>query len=517
MTTHTQPHLPQSPASSASSAIACARRVTSAKRTRFLLAPTLMALGACNLAPAYHVPSASPVAATLPDHFKADPGWTEAIPADDVAKGAWWQLFNDPALDALEDKVEVTNQNVAGARAAWMQARAQITQARAALLPAAGVTASANRTGTFASSSQGGKSATSSFSVTASGDWEVDLWGKLANGLRQAHADADASAADLANATLSAQAALAENYLALRAVEAQAIVLDATVAADKRALTVVRNQYGVGVAARSDVDAAEQALASAISERTDLDRQRSADEDAIAVLIGENPSTFHLAPAATWRGQVPDVPATIPARLLQRRPDVASAERLVAAANAGIGIARAAWFPDVTLTGSVGSTASAISGLFGAASSFWSLGGQAAETLLDFGARAAKVKGARAAYDQAVANYRQTALTAFEQVEDNLAARDAYASEKHQATTASQAANRSAAIATNQRNAGTIDDTTLASAIVAAGGARSTLISDTLNQQLNAVALIAAVGGRWDDGVDTRGAAPNPDGSAPAH
>ena len=458
------------------------------KITAALLATTL--LGGCSMAPAYHVPAQL---TPLPANFKAEPGWAQAAPADTAPKGDWWKLFGDPTLDALEAKVAVTNQNVAQARAAWLQARAVVAVDRAAQLPTAGISAGASH-----ARAQGatGPAVGNSFNVGASASWAVDLWGKLAGTTAQAKANAEASAGDLANATLSAQAALAEDYLSLRATDAEKALLDATVAADAQALKVVRNQYAVGVVSRSVVDAATSTLDTATASDQDLARQRAAYENAVAVLVGENPSTFAIAPAA-WTPTVPDVPGVVPGDILQRRPDIASAERQVAAANANIGIQRAAFFPQLSLSASAGSTAGSLGQVLSAATSVWSLGGNLAETLLDWGARSAQVRGAREAYNGAVAGYRQTVLTAFQQVEDNLAASNAYAAQGPNLAEAAKADARNAEIARNQLAAGTIDYTSVATAIAAANNSRTSQIANVVNRQTAAVALIEAIGGTW--------------------
>ncbi|HWU02726.1 MAG TPA: efflux transporter outer membrane subunit [Novosphingobium sp.] len=459
-----------------------------------------LALAGCNMAPTYRVPTSAPTTA----QYKAQPGWNTATPADDVAKGEWWKLFGDPALDALEARVVVTNQNVAYYRAAYAQARAVVSQDRAALFPTVSASADVTRTGTFTSSSSGTTTGSggsvsrtgTTLSATGSASWTPDLWGKLGNTVRQAKAQAQASAADLANATLSAQADLATNYLSLRALDAQAAMLDTTIEAYRRSLVITQNKLQAGTVSQADVDTAQTSLSNALASRKDLERQRATYENAVAVLVGENPSRFTLAPAA-WAPVVPDVPTTIPSQILQRRPDIASAERAVAAANANIGVQRAAFFPDLTLTGSVGSSASSLGQLFSVASNVWSLGGSAALTVLDFGARSAKVRQARAAYDAAVATYRQDALTAFQEVENDLSAAAAYRAEKGHYATASTSADRAEGIARNQYLAGTVDYTTVTTAQATAYTARVNLIQNTLSQQTTAVSLIQAIGGHW--------------------
>lgn len=489
--------------------------MTSPFKPRLLLAAmTCSALAGCNLAPHYRPPSAVPGGAALPATFKADPGWDVAQPSDDVAKGAWWKLFNDPVLDALEAKVVVNNQNVAAQRAAWMQARATAAQDKAALFPTVGVSASATHTGRFGGGQTtqitGGQITTSNnnYTASASASWEPDLWGKLTNTLHEARAQAQATAADYANVTLSAQASLANDYMALRAIDAEIAVLDPAVLAETQALRVTQNQYAAGTVSRATVDSAEQTLAGERATRRDLDRARAANEDAIAMLIGENPSTFRLEADPAWQPVVPEVPGVLPSRLLERRPDIAAAERSVAAANAAIGVARAAFFPTVPLTGSVETTTGTLSSLFGAATSLWSLGASASETLLDFGARSAQLRGAKAAYDQAVANYRQTALAAFQAVEDNLAARAAYADEAREIAREAHAADDAARIARAELDAGTIDAATVSSAIATAATTRQSQIESTLNRQSAAIALIEAIGGTWSDAAPAPTAGP---------
>ena len=446
------------------------------------------ALAACSMAPAYHVPT-TPLAET----YKAAPGWAQAAPQDAAPKGAWWTLFADPALDALEARVAITNQNVAAARAAYDQARALVRQDRASLLPTAGITGSATHGGNFANAP-----ATTTLTAGASANWQVDLWSQIGNTVKQASAQAQASNAQLANATLSAQGELANDYLQLRGIDAQSAMLSDTIAAYARALVITQNKYAVGTVTPADVDSAQTSLSNAKAQAAELARQRAALEDAIAVLVGENPSTFRIAPVV-WAPIVPTVPAALPSQILQRRPDIAAAERAVAAANANIGIQRAAFFPTLSLSASAQSPASTFSSLFGAATSLWSLGATSAVTLLDFGARSAKVAQARAAYEQTVAQYRQSVLAAFQQVEDNLAGLAAYGQEAGHYRTAAEASARAEAIARNEYLAGTVDYTTVTAAQSTAYGARVNLIQNTVNQQSAAVDLIVAIGGHWDD------------------
>lgn len=480
---------------------------------RLLPALSLSLLGtACSFAPAY-----KPPVMVAPPAFKEAPGWHSAQPADTVSKGEWWRRFGDPALDALEAKVSITNQNVAAAAAAYDQARAATRVAKAAAYPSISLSGSATKEGSFGNQTPlllGGNGGTSGgvgsqvgdlldskdhrYSLSLGATWEPDLWGKIRNSVTQSKAEAEASRADLLNATLSAQGELATDYLQLRAVDAQKDVLAQSVDAYAHALLVTRNRLREGVAAQQDVFQAEAQLRDARAQAIDLERQRATYEHAIAVLIGENPSTFSI-PAAPWRETVPPVPSVLPGDLLQRRPDVSSAERKVAAANAGIGIQKAAFFPSIGLSGSLGTSGSDLGTLFTASSSLWSLGAQAAETLIDFGARKAKVREARAAYDQAVANYRQTALTAFQQTEDGLAVTRIYAEVSEERKAGAEASRKAAGSTFNQYLAGQIDYTQVVTTQATALTAEQARIQAIASTQAATVSLIQAIGGAWPE------------------
>ncbi|WP_404712822.1 efflux transporter outer membrane subunit [Sphingomonas sp. MMS24-J13] len=461
-------------------------------------------LSGCSFAPAYHRPTAQ-----IPASFKEAPGWRAAAPADAVAKGEWWMLFNDPTLNALEAKVSINNQNVAAAAAAYAQARATVRELRASLFPTVSLTADATRAGSFGSStttiigSGGTTSSVSSgsqrYSVSLGGTWEPDLWGKIGNSVSQQRELTQATEADLNNAKLSAQGELAADYVQLRGLEEQKVILDATVTAYARALKITTNRYNQGVVAKVDVLQAQTQLEGAKGDAADLVRQRALLEHAIAVLIGENPSSFSL-PEQTWNRSVPDVPSVLPASLLERRPDIAGAERRVAAANSAIGIQKAAFFPTIDLSGSVGSNTSKIAQLFTSAASIWSLGAQGALTLLDFGARSARVAEARAAYDQAVANYRQTVLAGFQQVEDELAASRILAYVADQRTRAATSANQVEALTQNQYVAGQIAYSDVITAQTTALSARRSEAQAVVDRQVAAVTLIQAIGGSWPAG-----------------
>ncbi|WP_254602064.1 efflux transporter outer membrane subunit [Sphingomonas bacterium] len=477
-------------------------------------------LSGCNLAPHYATPStpAAPV-------FKEAPGWQVGAPADDIAKGAWWRLFGDPVLDGLETRVAVSNQNVLAASAAYGQARAAVRELRAQLFPTIDLSGSGTRAGSFGNNTTtiisggtgttgtgttgtgttgtgtsttvtSGTSGSRRYSLSLGASWEPDLWGRISSGVRQQKALAEATLGDLNNATLSAQGELASDYVQLRGLDRQKAILDDTIAAYQRAYQITNNRYNAGVVARVDVLQAQTQLSTARANAADITRQRQIFEHAIAVLVGESPSTFSIQPMR-WAPVVPLVPGILPATLLQRRPDIAAAERRVAAANQAIGVEKAAFFPTLNLTGSVGSNTSSLGSLFSASSSFWSLGAQIAETILDFGARSARVREARFAYDQAVANYRQTVLTAFQQVEDELAATQVLAYVARQRADAAQVASRVEQITQNQYLSGQIAYTDVITQQATALSARQAEATAVVDQQTAAVTLIQAIGGSW--------------------
>jgi len=468
---------------------------------RILSATLMLAVTGCSMAPTYRP---STIAST--PAFKEAPGWQPAQPADDVAKGEWWHLFNDPVLNDLEARVAINNQNVASFAAAYEQARAAVREARAALFPTVDLSTQATRAGTFGNGtttiigSNGTQSAGSNgsrrYAVNLGATWEPDVFGRISSGLRQQKALAEASGGDLANATLAAQGELASNYVQLRGLDQQKIVYEETIAAYARALKITTNRYDQGQVARVDVLQAQTQLANARATSADIDRQRTAFEHAIAVLVGENPSSFAL-PKGPWSRAVPEVPGILPGTVIERRPDIAAAERRVAAANQGIGIERAAFFPTFSLTGDLGTQTSRFGSLFTAASSIWSLGVSSALTLLDFGARAARVKQARAAFDQAGANYKQTTLTAIQQVEDELAATRVLRTVSEQRSVAAASANRVEQLTQNQYLSGLIVYTDVITAQATALNARQQSIQAIVDRQVSAVTLIQAIGGAW--------------------
>ena len=469
---------------------------------RLLLALAVaVGLGACSLAPVYQKPPLP-----LPATFKEAGDWVPATPADDAPRGDWWMVFDDPVLNELAGAVQVSNQNVAAASAAYAQARALVAGQRASLFPTVSLDAGADRGGSSISSSSSSASSVSSggnaarvrntYQASLGASWEPDLWGRLRGGVESATASAAASEADLASATLSAQGELVANYLNLRETDVQSELLQATIAGYQRVRQITQNRYDAGVIPKTDLLQAETQLASAQADQVGLQRQRAQLEHAIAVLVGKTPADFSLPPVA-WSPNVPAIPLVLPATLLQRRPDIAGAERRVAAANAGIGIARAGYFPSIGLTASYGYGASRVGDLFNASAAAWSLGLSLAQRIFDAGAVSAQVASARAAQERAAAQYRQTVLVAFQDVEDQLAATRVLSLQLELRRAASTAADQVEQQVQNRYRAGQVSYTEVVTAQATALQARRTLAQLQADRQVVAVALIQALGGGW--------------------
>jgi NodT family efflux transporter outer membrane factor (OMF) lipoprotein len=453
-------------------------------------------LSGCAVGPDYQRPATVDVSA-----FKEAEGWVPAAPADALERGPWWSLFNDPQLDQLAARVEVSNQNVAAAVAAYAQSRALVREQRAGLFPVVTLDGSATRSHSSASSSSGSSSNSSgrtsnSYQLSIGGNWEPDVWGRLGRAVDGAKAGADASAADLASARLSAQGELAINYLSLRQTDAQKALLLTTIEGFQRSLEITQNRYTAGIAAKTDVLQAQTQLANAQADDAGLQRQRAQLEHAIAVLIGEAPGNFTLAPAA-WSPVVPEIPVGVPSTLLQRRPDIAAAERRVAIANEQIGIAKSAYYPSLSLGASYGFGASRVADLFSASSSAWSLGLSAAQVLFNAGATGARVEASQAAHAQAVAQYRQTVLSAFQGVEDQLAATRVLLTQQDLRSQASNAADQVEQQLLNRYRSGQVSFTEVITAQGTALTARRALVQAMADRQTTAVALIQSLGGGW--------------------
>lgn len=460
---------------------------------------TAVLLAGCAVGPDYHRPDTS-----IPAAYKEAPaGWKVAQPADRTDRGPWWTVYNDPQLDALIGKLNASNQTIAQSAAAYRQARALVTEARAAYFPTVGLTASGSRARTprtsvssgFGSGSSG--SINNSYSVGLDASWEPDLWGKVSRTVSAQRAGEAAAAADLANARLSQQALLAQTYYQLRTSDALQKLLDDTVKSYQRSLTLTQNQYAQGVAARADVIQAQTQLQSAQAASIDNGVARAQYEHAIATLIGEPASTFSLPPNPL-AAEPPITPVDVPSAILERRPDIAAAERRAAAANEQIGVAISAFFPTLTLSATGGFQSSVWSQLFTLPARFWTVGPQLAATLFDAGLRAAQTDAARATYDQDVAAYRLAVLTAFQDVEDNLASQRILAQEIDVQRQAVDSAEHALAIVTNQYKAGTVAYLNVLTAQTTAFTAQQKLATIAGQRMVSSVGLVKALGGGWD-------------------
>ena len=465
---------------------------------RISLALGLLAAG-CTVGPDYVKPPAPSPAA-----FKELDGWKPVQPADLTDRGAWWSVFNDPVLDELERQVEVSNQTLLADAAAYDEAVAVVAEARSQLFPtlSASPTASRNQensnsfSGTSGSGS-GRRVTTNSFAAEATVSWAPDLWGRVRRTIKGDVAAAQASAADLADAKLLAQATLAIDYFELRSADQLKVLLNDTVSEYRRNLQITQNQYSAGTAARSDVITAQTALQGAIAAQINVGVTRGQLEHAIAVLTGRAPSEVTIEPGKLPTS-VPVVPAGLPSELLERRPDIAAAERTAAEESEQIGIAIAAYYPTLTLTPSFGFSNSMLSKLFNASSQVWSLGASASETVFSGGERPAAISAARSAYDGSVATYRQTVLSAFQQVEDELVALHVYQQQLDAEVEAVRLARQAVDVTLNQYRAGTQTYTAVITA-------ENTLLSDqqtelTVRQNLvvASVTLIEAIGGGFN-------------------
>jgi NodT family efflux transporter outer membrane factor (OMF) lipoprotein len=452
---------------------------------RKMLGAFTLVLAGCATGPDYHTPNAP-----LSAEFKEAQGWQPAAPADLLKKGPWWELFGDATLSALARQVEVDNQNVAAAGARYAQARAAVAEQRAALFPVVTLDASASRNG------GGDARAGNQYRVNIGASWEPDVWGRLRAGVSGAQASAQASEADLAAARLAAQGELAVNYIGLRLADAQLALLGETVEGYQRVLQITQNRVNAGVAPSADLLQAQTQLANASADRLTVQRQRAQLEHAIAILLGKAPADLTLAPAP-WTLQVPQIPAGLPSTLLERRPDIAAAERRVAAANAQIGIARSAYFPSLSLGGSYGVAGSQLGGLFSASNTLWSLGLSAAQTVFNAGATGARIDQASAARDVAAAAYRQSVLNALAEVEDQLAASKVLAQQLSLRETSANSASQVEQQMLNRYRVGQVSYTEVVTAQVTALNARRALLQAQADRQTTAVALVQALGGGW--------------------
>jgi NodT family efflux transporter outer membrane factor (OMF) lipoprotein len=457
----------------------------------FAGAAALACLAGCAVGPDYRRPAiATPVA------FKENTGWKTATPNDAAARAPWWEAFQDPLLNELESQVSVSNLTLAQAVANYEVSRQLARSDRTAFLPEVSAVGSGNRSKTAAGKNS--SSATSSnYSGSLQASWEPDIWGRVRRLTEGDVATAQASAAQLAAVRLSLQTTFAQDYIALRAVDEKKQLLTDAVAAYGRTLKISQNRYSVGVVSKSGVLSAQTQLDSARAQLVDVGVLRTQLEHALAVLLGKFPAEFSVESRPGLDVVAPEIPLLLPSDLLERRPDVAQAERETAAANARVGVQTAAYFPALSLSGAAGYTGSPLNNLFSAPFRFWSLGAEVSDALLDWGQRHDQVLAARATYDGNVANYRQVVLTAFEQVEDNLAELRILREESDIQDAAVSEAAEAARIALNEYNAGTVDYTTVLTAQVTELTNRETALSVHQSRLTSSVALIGALGGGW--------------------
>lgn len=474
----------------------------------------------CNPAPHYRVPAAAAPPAykeATPEQFKEGAGWKLADPADDRIRANWWEMYGDSQLNKLEEEVEISNQTIAAAEANFQAARAVVVTARSALFPTVSTSPSYTaskfsatsrtgslqvpnaNTGTSAGLTGGASSIINNFSLPIDVTYTVDLWHKVRNTVAANAATAEASAADVATALLSTQAEVAQDYFQVRALDQERSILEETLADYRQALALTTSLYSAGLDSEQDVAQARTQLDTATAQATDLGVARAQYEHAIATLTGRPASEFSLA-AGSFAPNPPEVPVAVPSRILERRPDIASAERKVAAANSQIGVARAAYYPNLTLGASGGLQTADIAQWFSWPSRFWSLGPSLAETLFDAGARRGTTDQARAAFDAAVANYRQTVLTDFQSVEDNLAALRILAQEVGEQHTAVGSAQHSLDLALTRYQAGIDSYLNVITAQTTLLNNRETEVQIQLRQLTASAGLILALGGGWDKG-----------------
>jgi len=441
-------------------------------------------LSACSVGPNYQAPSLN-----VPAQFRQVQGWKNAQPADGLESGACWQLYQDETLNQLIEQMKAGNQSLAASEARYRSARALVQGSRARLLPEL-------RQGVEKSRSGNASGASNSYNLTTSASWELDLWGKLRRQLESDKANLAASAADLAAVQLSLSAELTQNYLQLRVLDEQKRLLDRSTAAYQRSLKLTENQYQAGIVPKSDVSQALAQLKSTEAQAIDLEYRRAQLEHAIAVLIGKAPADFAIAEVAQLP-HLPPIPAELPSALLERRPDIAAAQRRTIAANASIGVEQAAWYPDLTLSASGGWRSGSFDQWISAPNRLWSLGAGFAAPLFDGGRIRARVQQAEAAYEQTVADYRQTVLESFREVEDALIELAVLEREYAVQQEALAAAQESLRLIENQYRAGTVDYNSVINVQTSALSSERSLLQLKSSQLAASTALLKALGGGW--------------------
>jgi NodT family efflux transporter outer membrane factor (OMF) lipoprotein len=458
-----------------------------------VLAPFLCS--SCMIGPQYRRPVAQAPAALK--ELAGNDQWKMATPSDDLLKGKWWEIFGDRQLNALEELVNINNQNVKQAEAQFLQARALVAANHANYYPLIGSAPSITQTDTGGNGGRGVAGTSQSFSLPIQASWEPDLWGRVRLSVQNAVSNAQVSAADLENIRLSAQALLATDYFLLAATDMQEAVLRDTIGAYEQNLQLTINRFNGGVASRTDITLAQTQLAGARAQSTDLRATRAQLEHAIATLTGRPPASVEIG-TTKIAGPPPPIPVAVPSLLLERRPDIAANERLVAAANANIGIAETAYYPTLTLSASAGLLSTSLVNLVTYASRTWSAGPGISQTLFDFGRRGATLEGAQAAYDATVAAYRQTVLAAFQEVEDDLATLRYLAEEAVQQQEAVVAAEEALSLENDRYKAGTDSYLSFITVQIIALNDQQTAITILQRRMTAAVDLVKALGGGWD-------------------
>jgi NodT family efflux transporter outer membrane factor (OMF) lipoprotein len=461
-----------------------------------------LAMTACTVGPQYQRPTVQVPSAYKelpPSSVKESSAWKVAQPKDEEPRGPWWEVFGEPRLNALAAQVDVSNQNIASAEAQFRNARAAIRVARADLFPTITGSATLTRSHLSANAPSGGQGSSrtqADYQLPLDLSYELDVWGRIRRNIESSIANAQATAADLETVRLSMQAELAVDYFSLQGLDGQKQLLDLTAVAFEKALELTLARYNQGVASQIDVAQARTQLETTRAQAIDVGVQRAQFEHAIAILIGKPPAELSI-PAAPIGIQLPAIPAALPSELLERRPDIAAAERRVAVANAQIGIAQAAFFPTITLNASVGVASSSLANLFTWPSLLWAVGSSLTQTLFDAGQRKGLTDEARAAYDSSVATYRQTVLTAFQGVEDNLAALRILEGEAKQQDNAVKAAETSLRLAIEQYKGGIATYLQVITAQSAALTDEITAVNILTRRMTAAVQLIQALGGGW--------------------
>lgn len=463
----------------------------------------LLLFKGCDKAPKYVKPSTPTTPAykeAPPEYFKETNDWKFARPNDAVIRGKWWEVFNDSQLNALEEQLNQANQNIALADANFRAARALVREARADYFPTVTTSPSiilSRQSGAATHSSVSPGRQSVNYTLPFDATWEPDFWGRIRNSVVASASEAQATAADLQNVRLSVEAELAFDYYQLRSLDAERRLLDTTIVAFQQQLELTRVRFQTGIASDEDVAQAETQLETTQAQATDLGIQRAQLEHAIAILTGQAPATFSI-PVAPLDAQPPAVPVGLPSQLLERRPDIAAAERRVAEANADIGVTRAAFYPSLTLGASGGFESTAIASWFTWPARFFSLGPTLTQTLFDKGRRRAATDVAFAQYDATVASYRQTVLTAFQEVEDNLAALRILSTELDQQNAAVASAQRALSLATERYKSGIDSYLNVITAQATLLNNQRTAVNLQMQQMTATVQLIKALGGGWD-------------------